>query len=154
MKNSILILLIISALCSLTCRANTSSRPGHAWNKKMNSCKKIKCDTAIVTQLFYNREKNVVRCTFNTASEGDCPHIRFSCGDFGLAEIKLGDKELALWNSLYVESSSGYQPNDDYVGKIFEITYQKTSVKACDGSEDLHQVDAPLVIGFKLISNP
>lgn len=37
------------------------------------------------------------------------------------------------------------------VGKTFEITYVKTSVKACDGSEDLHQVDAPKVIGFKLL---
>lgn len=110
----------------------------------------IRPDTSVVTTLFYRGEKNVVKCTFNNASEGDCRHIQFSCGDFGLAEVNLSDKEEALWSSLYSESPSGYQPNPDLVGKVFVITYQKTSVKACDGSEDLHQVDAPLVIGFKL----
>ena len=113
-----------------------------------------KQDTAIDTKLSYSRAKNVVRCVFNTASEGDCPHIKFSCGDFGLAEIRLNAQEQALWSSLYSDGPTGYVPNDDLVGKVFQITYQKTSVKACDGSEDLHQVDAPRVIGFKLISNP
>jgi len=108
-------------------------------------------DTSINNQITYKHVKNVVRCTYNGARSGDCLHVVFSCGDFGLSERNLPEKDEQLWSSLYADGPSGVEPNSDMVGKAFEITYQKTSVKACDGSEDLHQVDAPRLIGFKLV---
>ncbi len=108
-------------------------------------------DTSVNNQITYKHAKNVVRCTYNGARSGDCLHVVFSCGDFGLSERNLPEKDEQLWSSLYADGPSGVEPNSDMVGKAFEITYQKTSVKACDGSEDLHQVDAPMLIGFKLL---
>lgn len=107
-------------------------------------------DTSI-NQITFKHTKNVVRGTYNSASSGDCLHVLFSCGDFGLSERDLPDKDERLWSSLYADGPSGIEPNSDMVGKTFEITYLKTSVKACDGSEDLHQIDAPRLIGFKLV---
>jgi len=108
-------------------------------------------DTSVNNLITYKHAKNVLRCTYSGARSGDCLHIVFSCGDFGLSERNLPEKDEQLWSSLYADGPSGVEPNSDMVGKAFEITYQKTSVKACDGSEDLHQVDAPRLIGFKLL---
>lgn len=143
MINYILIPMLIGIACYTTPATKIS-------NNYTGSGIFISADTSM-NPISYKHAKNVVHCTYNGAQSGDCLHVLFSCGDFGMSERDLPEKDEQLWSSLYADGPAGIEPNSDMVGKTFEITYVKTSVKACDGSEDLHQVDAPKVIGFKLL---
>jgi len=139
--------ILISLLIGIACHA----APARNILNTYTACQVFAFADTTVNPISYKHARNVARGTYSGAHSGDCLHVVFSCGDFGLSERDLPEKDEQLWSSLYADGPAGIEPNSDMVGKTFEITYVKTSVKACDGSEDLHQVDAPKLIGFKLL---
>jgi len=70
-------------------------------------------------------EPQVIQCTFLGVESSDCPHLTFSCGDFGTAVTDLlPEKEKQLWSSLTLKDENGELiANPEYVGQKFTIVH-------------------------------
>jgi hypothetical protein len=98
---------------------------------------------------------NVQVCTLEEAGAGDCSHVIFSCGDFGVAQRELSEEADKLWIDLTIESDDGAVINPKYKGKKFEITYKPTEGWPCQpGYPDTDQMTkgtVPLITDFRLV---
>ena len=76
-----------------------------------------------------------VEGVFQDASNADCLHLVFSCGDFGNASINTpyGPQKM-IWNELVIWDGNKATPNPRSVGKTFVITYQMVDGVACGES--------------------
>ncbi|TAF32478.1 MAG: hypothetical protein EAZ57_08695 [Cytophagales bacterium] len=88
---------------------------------------------------------------------GDCPHIMFSCGDFGVADTKvLSGADLKLFNSLIDETSEMPKANTKLIGKKFEIQYRMTEGYPCQaGYPDqsaMTKGQIPSLLSFKRVN--
>ncbi len=95
-----------------------------------------------------------VQGTFESFEMGDCPHLTFSCGDFGVAQTnQLNQEEQALWDSLIKELGQGPTGNPEMVGTKFEIKYNMTKGYPCQpgypDTESMTKGEVENILSFK-----
>jgi hypothetical protein len=96
-----------------------------------------------------SNETELITCTFNDYSVGDCGHMEFSCGDYGDADVSsLTEDEQQLWKSLSVSDGTGEHGNPEYIGKEFEIRIGTVRGLACN--EGRGEGWVPRILAFKL----
>ena len=100
-----------------------------------------------------SNETEIITCTFQDYSVGDCGHILFSCGDYGDADISaLTEEEQKLWRDLAVDDeTNGASGNPEYVGKTFSIRIGTTRGPACNEGQG-GEGDVPKILEFKLMN--
>ncbi|MEI9920381.1 MAG: hypothetical protein WDO14_16540 [Bacteroidota bacterium] len=95
-------------------------------------------------------ETEVITCTFNDYGMGDCPHIMFSCGDYGFADTSaLSKDEQDLWSDLSTEQGDEILPNPEYVGKTFVMRVGSTTGEACNEGQGGRGI-VPKILEFRL----
>lgn len=86
-----------------------------------------------------------VTCPLENIQGGTCPSIRFSCGDFGDAQVFLPFEDLAYWNDL---KDSDFNVKPQYQGKSFDITYTTTYGRPCRSR--IGENTVYMLTGFKI----
>ena len=99
-------------------------------------------------------ETELITCTFQDFSVGDCGHLIFTCGDYGDADISaLPEDQQKLWRSLAVDDEKdGPSANPEYVGKEFSIRIGTTTGPACNEGQG-GEGTIPKILEFKLVLN-
>jgi hypothetical protein len=99
-----------------------------------------------------SNETELITCTFQDYTAGDCGHILFSCGDYGDADIsELTKEEQALWLDLALDDeTNGPHGNPEYVGKRFSIRIGTTTGPACNEGQG-GEGTVPRILELKLL---
>jgi hypothetical protein len=101
-----------------------------------------------------SNETELITCTFQDYTVGDCGHVIFTCGDYGDADVNaLPEDELKMWNDLMVDDeTNGPSGNEKYIGKEFRIRIGTTTGPACNEGQG-GEGRIPKILEFKLVLN-
>lgn len=94
---------------------------------------------------FKYEASKTVTCSLENIQGGTCPSVRFSCGDFGDAQVFLPFEDLAYWNDL---KDSNFEIKPQYKGKSFDITYTTTYGRPCRSR--IGENTVYMLTGFKI----